>query len=181
MVKSALDGKNVCIFAYGQTGSGKTYTMQGDEGSTIDSENSGIVPRAVQMIFNSLAERKRLFGSQLTFSVMMSCFEIYIETAKDLLDVSNSQSMATNLSKWKPISLEVTSLDDVQILLKKTVKNRSMGATALNEYSSRSHCIHKLNISVRENNEQIVSGNLVLIDLAGSERINDSRVDGQRK
>ena len=117
----------------------------------------------------------------MNFSVMMSCFEIYIETAKDLLDVSNSQSMTTNLSKWKPISIEVTSLDDVQMLLEKAVRNRSMGATALNEYSSRSHCIHKLNICVRESNEQVVNGNLVLIDLAGSERINDSRVDGKRK
>ena len=56
-----------------------------------------------------------------------------------------------------------------------------MGATALNEYSSRSHCIHKLNINVWENEKQIVDGNLVLIDLAGSERLNDSRATGQRK
>lgn len=27
LVRSVLDGFNVCIFAYGQTGSGKTYTM----------------------------------------------------------------------------------------------------------------------------------------------------------
>lgn len=27
LVRSILDGYNVCIFAYGQTGSGKTYTM----------------------------------------------------------------------------------------------------------------------------------------------------------
>lgn len=27
LVRSVLDGYNVCIFAYGQTGSGKTYTM----------------------------------------------------------------------------------------------------------------------------------------------------------
>lgn len=65
-----------------------------------------------------------------------------------------------------------------------------MGATALNEWSSRSHCIHKLGISVQEVNDSdaasgekvsTINGNLVLIDLAGSERINDSRVNGQRK
>jgi len=27
LIRSVLDGYNVCIFAYGQTGSGKTYTM----------------------------------------------------------------------------------------------------------------------------------------------------------
>lgn len=27
LVRTVLDGFNVCIFAYGQTGSGKTYTM----------------------------------------------------------------------------------------------------------------------------------------------------------
>ncbi|KAG6508435.1 hypothetical protein ZIOFF_033809 [Zingiber officinale] len=29
LIRSILDGYNVCIFAYGQTGSGKTYTMSG--------------------------------------------------------------------------------------------------------------------------------------------------------
>ncbi|XVE80609.1 hypothetical protein DITRI_Ditri14bG0153000 [Diplodiscus trichospermus] len=29
LIRSVLDGYNVCIFAYGQTGSGKTYTMSG--------------------------------------------------------------------------------------------------------------------------------------------------------
>lgn len=29
LIRSVLDGYNVCIFTYGQTGSGKTYTMTG--------------------------------------------------------------------------------------------------------------------------------------------------------
>ena len=30
LIRSVLDGYNVCIFAYGQTGSGKTFTMVGN-------------------------------------------------------------------------------------------------------------------------------------------------------
>ncbi|KAG5242640.1 kinesin [Salix suchowensis] len=37
LIRSVMDGYNVCIFAYGQTGSGKTYTMSGPSGrSTKD-------------------------------------------------------------------------------------------------------------------------------------------------
>ncbi|KAG7624696.1 Calponin homology domain [Arabidopsis thaliana x Arabidopsis arenosa] len=32
LIRSVMDGYNVCIFAYGQTGSGKTYTMSGPPG-----------------------------------------------------------------------------------------------------------------------------------------------------
>ena len=29
LIRSAMDGFQVCIFAYGQTGTGKTHTMTG--------------------------------------------------------------------------------------------------------------------------------------------------------
>nr|CAB3466110.1 unnamed protein product [Digitaria exilis] len=37
LIRSVLDGFNVCIFAYGQTGSGKTYTMSGPKVLTEES------------------------------------------------------------------------------------------------------------------------------------------------
>ena len=104
-----------------------------------------------------------------------------METVKDLFEPKNLQSSATNLSQWRAIEIEVTSLEDVQRMLSKADRNRSMGATALNLYSSRSHSIHKLNISVMENGQETVNGNLVMIDLAGSERLDDSKATGHRK
>ena len=49
----------MCIFAYGQTGSGKTYTMEGPSGSTtgnVDSNNVGMIPRAVGQVFETAAQ-----------------------------------------------------------------------------------------------------------------------------
>ncbi len=48
LVKSFLDGNNVCIFSYGQTGSGKTFTMGTDSSRINCPDLQGIVPRAVQ-------------------------------------------------------------------------------------------------------------------------------------
>ena len=48
----------------------------------------GIVPRAVCMIFEKLSQRQE-YGNDITFRVMMSCFEIYMETVKDLFEPNN--------------------------------------------------------------------------------------------
>jgi DNA replication protein DnaC len=45
LVKSAVDGYNVCIFAYGSTGSGKTHTIQGTQ------SDPGICPKALTELF----------------------------------------------------------------------------------------------------------------------------------
>ena len=50
LVKDVLRGENGLIFAYGVTNSGKTYTIQGKSGD----EESGILPRALDVVFNSI-------------------------------------------------------------------------------------------------------------------------------
>lgn len=53
-------------------------------------------------------------------------------------------------------------------------QNRSIGATAMNKESSRSHCIFTVYIECMVTddmgNERITAGKLNLVDLAGSER-----------
>ncbi|XP_057592603.1 kinesin-like protein KIF20B isoform X5 [Hippopotamus amphibius kiboko] len=50
-VKDLLRGQSRLIFTYGLTNSGKTYTFQGTE------ENTGILPRTLNVLFDSLQER----------------------------------------------------------------------------------------------------------------------------
>jgi kinesin family protein 23 len=48
LVENLIHGKNGLLFTYGVTGSGKTFTMTGDP------QNGGIMPRSLDVIFNSI-------------------------------------------------------------------------------------------------------------------------------
>ncbi|MFS7942320.1 putative minus-end-directed kinesin ATPase [Helianthus anomalus] len=79
LIRSVLDGYNVCIFAYGQTGSGKTHTMTGPKDLTENSQ--GVNYRALGDLFFLAEQRKDTF--QYVVSVQM--IEIYNEQVRDLL------------------------------------------------------------------------------------------------
>ncbi|GFH17654.1 uncharacterized protein HaLaN_14334 [Haematococcus lacustris] len=55
LIRSVLDGFNVCIFAYGQTGSGKTHTMSGTNIEQV--EGRGINYRALDDLFRLRDDR----------------------------------------------------------------------------------------------------------------------------
>ncbi len=63
-------------------------------------------------------------------------------------------------------------------------QNRSVGATAMNKESSRSHCIFTVYIECSltdaKGNERITAGKLNLVDLAGSERQSKTQATGDR-
>lgn len=48
LVMDLLQGKNGLLFSYGITNGGKTFTVSGDH------DNPGILPRALDVIFNSI-------------------------------------------------------------------------------------------------------------------------------
>ncbi|VDM94160.1 unnamed protein product [Onchocerca ochengi] len=53
LIENLIRGKNSLLFTYGVTGSGKTYTMTGN----TEEESIGILPRTLDVIFNSLINR----------------------------------------------------------------------------------------------------------------------------
>eukprot|EP01023_Acetabularia_acetabulum_P046107 TRINITY_DN4714_c0_g2_i2.p1 TRINITY_DN4714_c0_g2~~TRINITY_DN4714_c0_g2_i2.p1 ORF type:complete len:343 (-),score=61.51 TRINITY_DN4714_c0_g2_i2:158-1186(-) len=180
LVQSALDGYKVCIFAYGQTGSGKTYTMVGTE------EKPGCIPMAMKQIFKTGTD----LGQQgWTFLMQASMVEIYNEEIRDLLGKGPAQGKKHhithdnngNTSISEVLVLDVSTPEKVEMLMQKAMMQRAVGATACNEFSSRSHMVFTLRIQGKNSStDQQIRGVLNLVDLAGSERVKESQVQGQR-
>ena len=187
-VDSALGGFNATIFAYGQTGSGKTYTMTGDVSNPM---GLGIIPRAVDRLFEV---REKMFEAGWKVSMTVHQLEIYNEQIKDLLaessagsasgsrkaglDVKHSRSGETTVPGLSEHAVE--SVDAVLDLLRAAQTNRSVASTKLNAESSRSHSVFMLKVQATHEDGETRAGTLVMIDLAGSERVDQSGVTGEQ-
>ncbi|AQL00656.1 kinesin-related protein16, partial [Zea mays] len=182
LIRSVLDGFNVCIFAYGQTGSGKTYTMSGPGTSK---EDWGVNYRALNDLFDISLSRRNAFS----YEVGVQMVEIYNEQVRDLLSNDIAQKTLGIWSTSQPNGLvvpdaslhPVKSTLDVLQLMEIGQTNRAVGSTALNERSSRSHSILTVHVrGVDLKNGSTSRGCLHLIDLAGSERVERSEAIGDR-
>eukprot|EP01018_Ginkgo_biloba_P025166 Gb_16630 [translate_table: standard] len=183
LIRSVLDGYNVCIFAYGQTGSGKTYTMVNSKAPDKDVDNV----QAKCLRCNHWTVEKPTKMDVFMYQVGVQMIEIYNEQVRDLLitDGSNrrypfpchgikirNNSQQNGLNVPDANLVPVTSTVDVINLMNMGQKNRVVGATALNDRSSRSH---------RDlASGSILRGCLHLVDLAGSERVDKSEATGDR-
>uniref|UniRef100_A0A6N2MCL7 Kinesin motor domain-containing protein n=1 Tax=Salix viminalis TaxID=40686 RepID=A0A6N2MCL7_SALVM len=159
LIRSVLDGYNVCIFAYGQTGSGKTYTMTGPK--DLSEKNKGVNYRALGDLFLLAEQRKDIF----CYNVAVQMIEIYNEQVRDLLVTDGSLNVPdANI-------IPVSSTDDVIDLMNLGQRNRVVGATALNDRSSRSHSCLTVHVQGRDlASGATLRGCMHLVDLAGSER-----------
>ncbi|KAK8690865.1 hypothetical protein V6N13_074391 [Hibiscus sabdariffa] len=179
LIRSVLDGYNVCIFAYGQTGSGKTYTMSGPNLSS--KEEWGVNYRALNDLFQISQSRR----SSIVYDVGVQMVEIYNEQLFVSFDLHTlgiwSTTQPNGLAVPEASMHSVNSTDDVLELMNIGLMNRAVGATALNERSSRSHSI--LTVHVRGTDlktKAVLRGSLHLVDLAGSERVDRSEATGDR-
>ncbi|XP_022997938.1 kinesin-like protein KIN-14I isoform X2 [Cucurbita maxima] len=182
LIRSVLDGYKVCIFAYGQTGSGKTFTMTGPKELTEKSQ--GVNYRALGDLFLIADQRKETYR----YDVSVQMIEIYNEQVRDLLvtDGTNKRleirnSSQNGLSVPDASLVSVSSTSDVINLMNLGQRNRAVGATALNDRSSRSHSCLTVHVQGKDlTSGAILRGCMHLVDLAGSERVDKSEVTGDR-
>ncbi|KAK7337711.1 hypothetical protein VNO77_18297 [Canavalia gladiata] len=176
LIRSVLDGYNVCIFAYGQTGSGKTFTMSGPDNLTEDT--LGVNYRALGDLFYLSEQRK----DTISYEISVQMLEIYNEQVRDLLatdEIRNSSHNGINVPDANLVPVSCTS--DVINLMNLGHKNRAVGATAMNDRSSRSHSCLTVHVQGKNLTSGSTSrGSMHLVDLAGSERADKTEAKGDR-
>ncbi|XP_064847875.1 kinesin-like protein KIF3C isoform X2 [Oncorhynchus masou masou] len=195
LIDSVLDGFNGTIFAYGQTGTGKTYTMQG---VWLEPERRGVIPNAFEHVFTQISRS----SADRQYLVRASYLEIYREEIRDLLDPNMHAPHVPNVHTQPPHTLELRespesgvyvrdltscvcrSVKEIEELMNLGNQVRSVGATDMNEHSSRSHTLFLITVECSQTGpdgrQHIRVGRLNLVDLAGSERQAKTGVHGER-
>lgn len=155
------DGGHATVFAYGQTGSGKTHTMQGIQS---------------QIAADVFAQADEFARRGYPLDVCVSFFEIYGGRCQDLLHRQVLTIREDGAGEVQIVDLGEVQPQNTEELLQVINKGNSLRtthATELNDVSSRSHCICQINLRDKETGR--LHGKLSLIDLAGSERGEDTK------
>lgn len=197
LLDRAFDGYNVSIFAYGQTGSGKTYSMIGTD------KQPGLIPRFLEDLFTRKASRDQVVSNvhiQVSYYEIYN-EKIYdlLRSDTSTTKTSNGTTVSRNLQiRENPqtgpyivdlLKLSANSAADAKTWLDIGNKRRATACTNMNQKSSRSHSVFQIHLTQilehtrktgasqsPESQEllQEVTSRIDLIDLAGSERINNS-------
>ncbi|KAK9691794.1 hypothetical protein RND81_09G220600 [Saponaria officinalis] len=177
ILRSALDGHNVCVLAYGQTGTGKTFTMEGT------TDQLGIVPRALKELFRQASVETT---KSITFS--MSMLEVYMGNLKDLLAPRPTRRVYEPITRCNlNIQADSKGVVDIEGLTEVPISDfskarwwyakgrraRATSSTSVNEASSRSHCLTRITICHHgdPSEGEVRTSKLWMVDLGGSERL----------
>ncbi|CAH1232328.1 KIF3A [Branchiostoma lanceolatum] len=194
LLDMALDGYACTAFAFGQTGSGKTHTITGpmtmfEDDIGQDAELQGLIQRAFLYLFDSIGQRKRRDPSTV-YTLKATYLEIYNEQVKDLLNPADRPNLPVRWSKEQGFYVEnlfcpeFENIDDIMAVLEEGMHNRHVGSHNLNEHSSRSHTMLTLNIDSEMADPDDASmyitkhGKICFVDLAGSEKVKESKSAG---
>lgn len=155
------------------------------EGDTSSAELRGIIPNSFQHVFDKVT-----VSSDKKFLVRASYLEIYNEEVRDLLakDTKNSLELKENVETGVFVKnltfIAVTDVNEMEHVMQMGKKNRSVGATLMNQTSSRSHSMFQIVVECygegQDGEGHVCVGKLNLVDLAGSERQSKTGATGDR-
>eukprot|EP01065_Artemidia_motanka_P028348 TRINITY_DN3362_c0_g1_i1.p1 TRINITY_DN3362_c0_g1~~TRINITY_DN3362_c0_g1_i1.p1 ORF type:complete len:822 (+),score=307.42 TRINITY_DN3362_c0_g1_i1:97-2562(+) len=201
-VERVCQGYNATVFVYGQTGSGKTHTMMAPEGGRDEAlsqcldpdhpsyPHRGLIPRAVTLLLEKLSE----LPPHMSFEISVNYYEIYMEEFFDLLADGEPRKGAgrhdgarfhiRGLGDHVDLGTcstrrDITSAAEVLAVLRDGARRRHTSRTAMNDFSSRSHCVLRLRVTQQNRASCTVKeSELNMTDLAGSERVGRAEVAG---
>ncbi|XP_028322542.1 kinesin family member 4 [Gouania willdenowi] len=185
LLNGLFKGYHATVLAYGQTGSGKTFSMGGTYTSAQENDASvGVIPRVIKRIFE---QREKQTNSE--FCLAVSYLEIYNEDILDLLCSSKDKS-ALSIREDPKDGIKIVGLTEKQVFsaqemvgcLERGNSARTVGSTAMNSASSRSHAIFTVTVEQRRGTDKVDSivSKFHLVDLAGSERQKKTKAEGDR-
>ncbi|XP_056586746.1 kinesin family member 4 [Triplophysa dalaica] len=185
LLSGLFKGYHATVLAYGQTGSGKTFSMGGTYTSEQENEPTvGVIPRVIRRIFQEKAK-----CADCEFVLAVSYLEIYNEEILDLLCTSKDKPVISIREDPKEgikivglIEKEVSTAHEMVGCLELGNSARTVGSTAMNAASSRSHAIFTISLEQRRNGDKsdVMVSKLHLVDLAGSERQKKTKAEGDR-
>ncbi|KAM5247299.1 chromosome-associated kinesin KIF4A-like [Ctenodactylus gundi] len=186
LLGGVFKGYNATILAYGQTGSGKTYSMGGAYTTEQENDSSiGVIPRAIELLFREI-DRK----SDSEFTLKVSYLEIYNEEIWDLLNPSREKVSQVHIRQDPREGIKMVGLTERMVAgaldtvscLEQGNSCRTVGSTAMNAQSSRSHAIFTISLEQRRKSDKTsgLCSKLHLVDLAGSERQKKTKAEGDR-
>ncbi|KAG7516018.1 hypothetical protein JOB18_020538 [Solea senegalensis] len=178
-------GYHATVLAYGQTGSGKTFSMGGTYTSAQENDQLvGVIPRVIRKIFEEREKR-----TDCEFHLAVSYLEIYNEDILDLL-CSSKDKPTLSIREDPKDGIKIVGLTERQVFsahemvgcLELGNSARTVGSTAMNAASSRSHAIFTITLEQRRGTDKAdsVVSKLHLVDLAGSERQKKTKAEGDR-
>lgn len=184
VLNNAWDGYHCCLFAYGQTGSGKSYSIFGY------GTNKGIVPLASMEIFSRINKND---DPNKAFEVSVSMVEIYNEKVQDqLVEIHDRPRAGLKIRESTTIGVYVEGLSkaavasyaEIEKVMEKGDKHRSIASTLMNKSSSRAHTIIKIEFvqKIQDDTQNMTRlSNINLVDLAGSEKVGKTGATGDRQ
>ncbi|EXX55281.1 Kip1p [Rhizophagus irregularis DAOM 197198w] len=166
LVAKFIEGFNVTILAYGQTSSGKTHTMGTADNPSIPLDSKGIIPRAMATLFSTINSIHQSKTDHRKYTIKVSFIEIHNEDLIDLLGEGDEEGRPSVQIRedskgniyWSGLQeIKVNNVDEVINYLAIGSQHRQVGATDMNEKSSRSHAIFSVTMTQQKLNTNATS------------------------